>query len=75
MTLLTIVYIKTIDFYIIPILFVTFQRFAVVVTYFNKITYLLTYLLTIRTGSVILRGLLRIHPCFKIQVLYHVVFI
>ena len=41
MTLLTIVYIKTIDFYIIPILFVTFQRFAVVVTYFNKITYLL----------------------------------
>ena len=45
MTLLTIVYIKTIDFYIIPILFVTFQRFAVVVTYFNKIT-LLTYLLS-----------------------------
>ena len=42
MTLLTIVYIKTIDFYIILILFVTFQRFAVVVTYFNKIT-LLTY--------------------------------
>ena len=40
MTLLTIVYIKTIDFYIIPILFVTFQRFAVVVTYFNKITLL-----------------------------------
>ena len=44
MTLLTIVYIKTIDFYIILILFVTFQRFAVVVTYFNKIT-LLTYIL------------------------------
>ena len=42
MTLLTIVYIKTIDFYIILILFVTFQRFAVVVTCFNKITYLLT---------------------------------
>ena len=42
MTLLTIVYIETIDFYIIPILFVTFQRFAVVVTYFNKIT-LLTF--------------------------------
>ena len=42
MTLLTIVYIKTIDFYIIPILFVTFQRFAVVVTYFNKITFTFT---------------------------------